>query len=51
MESNDNSKAIFNVGITLQHKGKILKTTSGECSWNIGIRELWEYPEHRILDL
>ena len=45
------SNAIFNVGITLQHNGKILKTTSGEdCSWNIGIREFWEYPEHRILD-
>ena len=43
--------AIFNVGITLQHKGRILKTVSGEeCSWNIGIREFWEYPEHRILD-
>ena len=45
------SNAIFNVGITLQHKGRILKTTSGEeCSWNIGIKEFWEYPEHRILD-
>ena len=45
------SNAIFNVGITLQHKGRILKTASGEeCSWNIGIREFWEYPEHRILD-
>jgi len=43
--------AIFNVGITLQHKGRILKTASGEeCSWNIGIREFWQYPEHRILD-
>ena len=43
--------AIFNIGITLQHKGRILKTASGEdCSWNIGIREFWEYPEHRILD-
>lgn len=45
------SNAVFNVGITLQHKGRILKTASGEeCSWNIGIREFWEYPEHRILD-
>lgn len=45
------SNAVFNVGITLQHKGKILKTSSGEfCSWNIGIKEFWEYPEHRILD-
>ena len=45
------SNAVFNVGITLQHKGRILKTSSGEeCSWNIGIREFWEYPEHRILD-
>ena len=45
------SNAIFNVGITLQHNGKILKTQSGElCSWNIGIKEFWEYPEHRILD-
>jgi len=43
--------AIFNIGITLQHKGRILKTASGEeCSWNIGIKEFWEYPEHRILD-
>jgi len=43
--------AVFNVGITLQHKGKILKTMSGEdCSWNIGIKEFWEYPEHRIID-
>ena len=43
--------AIFNVGITLQYKGRILKTENGEdCSWNIGIREFWEYPEHRILD-
>ena len=45
------SNAVFNVGITLQHNGKILKTSSGElCSWNIGIKEFWEYPEHRILD-
>ena len=45
------SNAIFNVGITLQHNGKILKTTTGEeCSWNIGIREFWMFPEHRILD-
>ena len=45
------SNAVFNVGITLQHNGKILTTQSGElCSWNIGIKEFWEYPEHRILD-
>lgn len=38
------SKAIFNVGITVQHKGKILE------SEQFGINEFWEYPEHRILD-
>lgn len=38
------SNAIFNVGITVQHKGKILE------SEQYGINEFWEYPEHRILD-
>lgn len=38
------SNAIFNVGITVQHKGKILE------SEQFGINEFWEYPEHRILD-
>lgn len=38
------SNAVFNVGIVLQYKGEVL------LQENIGIREFWEYPEHRIMD-
>lgn len=36
--------AIFNVGITIQHNGN---TISSE---QVCIRDIWQYPEHRILD-
>jgi hypothetical protein len=36
--------AIFNVGITIQHKGNVIS------SEQICIRDIWQYPEHRIMD-
>jgi hypothetical protein len=39
------SNAIFNVGITVQNsKGVVLE------SYEIGIKDIWEFPEHRIMD-
>ena len=38
------SKAVFNVGITVQHNGEIQE------QHQVGIDEFWLYPEHRILD-
>lgn len=36
--------AIFNVGITIQHKGNIIS------SEQVCIMDIWQYPEHRIMD-
>lgn len=38
------SNAVFNVGITIQHKDNVLD------KMQIGIDEFWLYPEHRIMD-
>lgn len=38
------SNAIFNVGITIQHKGGVI------YAQNICIRDIWLQPEHRIID-
>jgi hypothetical protein len=36
--------AIFNTGVVVQHKGKIIERKS------IGVDEFWKYPIHRIMD-
>ena len=38
------SNAIFNVGVTVQHKGNVISSTQ------YGIEDIWKFPEHRILD-